>query len=132
MRFTARAAGIDESEEDNYVVVALADDEDDPEQLLELAVALRWDDQDRSLGMATYSMTFDAAATVYGGVERCELTSDTLALLLSEGATRSLGVDRIVHVDLRVPPHQHAGLAAALRSIFDPGAPAGPILVLEP
>jgi hypothetical protein len=62
---------------------------------VELQRAEAFDDQDRETGMATYAITVDASATVYGGVDRYEIDDGVLRLELDPTASSQLGISSI-------------------------------------
>ncbi|KAA2263820.1 hypothetical protein F0L68_09115 [Solihabitans fulvus] len=69
-------------------------------------------EQDRRLGMDTYSVSNEHGASVYGGVRACAVDGDVLRLALTRDAAEQLGVEQDVEIQLPAG----AGAAARLRA----------------
>ena len=85
-------------------VLGLAESPRDGGRCLIFSRAERFDDQDRALGMDTYSLTNEAAATVYGSLRAYYVSDEehVLDLDLESEAAESLGLPEQLRVVLEV------------------------------
>lgn len=101
LTFKASAVSAVALPETGTFVVALAEEPDGRGRRLEIQRGRSFDEQDRQLGMDTYSLSNERGATVYGGVASWELTAGTLVIILEEKAATVLEVGGgfVIHVD---------------------------------
>jgi immunity protein 10 of polymorphic toxin system len=128
--FIVRHVAVEELPADNSLVVALAEEPGGGGRNLLFMVASEFDEQDRALGMDTYSLSDETGATVYGGVTSCRLEGNTLAIVLSSEAAAILGLDQATRMPLLVPPHTITRLARGLRTVLTSGSDASAPLEL--
>jgi hypothetical protein len=77
-------------------------------------------ESEREMGWDTYHISIDEDESFYGGIRQCVMTSDSILLSLSEGASEALGVDEL-RLDLDLQFGALANVAAYLRIILTSG-----------
>lgn len=120
-RFVVREAAVALRAAENALVVGLSEGVGGAGQTLLFQVALSFDEQDRSLGMDTYSVTNASGATVYGGVTHCVLTGDLLTLRFDAASALALGSAAVCHLQLAVDAASVAALREGLRRVLTTG-----------
>lgn len=100
--------------EDNYRVLIIMDATSG--DTLELQRSIHDDDQDRALGMDTYCLVHDGAASHYGGLKSWSVEAGTLTLRLTWRAARVLGMPRTVKK--QVTPEQAALLRERIPTLL--------------
>jgi hypothetical protein len=119
-RLTVRLIAFDEVPEDDYMVLAFAEETDGSgDQLMIQRSLSAADEQDRQLGMDTYCLVTASQATHYGGVTSWELRGKELIIQLQADAARVLGVEGGFILQLAVDQAASAGLLKTLLKIFD-------------
>lgn len=116
-QFIATACAVEQDRDFNSFVLVLADHAEEPQQWIELQIALSFDADDIELGMDTYCIVDDSGAICYGGVEWCTLDEDALVLSLIPEAAEELGYERI-EASLQLSPEEYGQLEMALPQIF--------------
>jgi hypothetical protein len=82
-------------EDDEYELLVISDEA--AQEWLEIQRSFEHDEQDAALGMDTYCLVRDSAATHYGGVVLWNLAADRLTVHLTPDAAAVLGVPRRIH-----------------------------------
>jgi len=82
-------------DEDEYEVLVIGDET--AGQWLEIQRSFDHDEQDVALGMDTYCLVRDSAATHYGGIVLWNLADDRLTVHLTGEAAAALDVPRRIH-----------------------------------
>jgi hypothetical protein len=81
------------------------------------------DEQDVRLGMDSYNISTERGITVYGGLQRVQLTDSVLSLVFTSEDAEILEISSRVDVDLNAPVVELPVLAGKLREILDWGVP---------
>jgi len=81
-------------EQDGILMAVFGEDDEGAGFRLEFQRALEFDQQDRALGMDTYSISTSGGATCYGGLNSWRLEDTRLDLDFTEAATNQLGIPR--------------------------------------
>ena len=109
--FTARAVGVIHPGELDGDVLVVAEHPDGAGRRLEVSMSTEVTEQDRALGMNTYSLVNENQATIYGGVRTWHWDGEQIFIFLSEEAARVLGApDGYV---IPIPDSDNAALAQA-------------------
>jgi hypothetical protein len=91
--FTVRAVAVQELEDINTFLIALAENPDGTGRRLEVQRALEFDEQDQELGQDTYCLCTAEGAVHYGGVARHAIDAGALEIHLDAAAAQVLGVE---------------------------------------
>ncbi len=114
-KFTAEVVSVEE--DDDCVVVGLADDAADPSRHLILQNAKAYDEQDRLLQMDHVHLEIGGGSeSCYGGLEKVSLLGDVLALSLSVETQGRLGIKGGIEV-LLATREQRGRLEQALEQM---------------
>jgi hypothetical protein len=116
--FRARTVAATQLPDLNSHVVVLAEHPDGGGARLEISCALTRSEQDRELGRATYSISTQTGATVYGGVISYSLGNSTLAMRLDSRAQETLGAPGAFSIVLEADAATVDGVRSALVSIL--------------
>lgn len=116
--FDAHVCAVQEMEDLNTFLIALADQADAPSRYVELQRSIEQDEQDAALGMDTYCIVTALGATHYGGIVSCVLTDDRLALRFSEEAEIALGLQGY-NIKLALSTPDKKSLRSGLARLFD-------------
>jgi len=117
LAFTAK--GVATITLENALCVVLAEDPDDAEGArLEIMRGLSFDEQDRRLGLATYSLSTQTGATIHGGVVAYSLVDDLLLMHLNGEAQDTLGIPEQFTIRLDAEAATVESVRVALRSIL--------------
>src|SRR5213080_2952977 len=117
-----RRIAIEELEDMDAFVVGLAEHDDGSGESLVFATALTvLDEQDRSLGQDTYSVSTAWGDTVYGGLTECVLQDDLLALTFEAAAADILGISQECRLHLQVDQDSIDHLKQGLGRVLSPG-----------
>jgi hypothetical protein len=100
--FVATAGSAEEFEDLETFVVVLAEIPDGDGARLEIQRSLTVDPRDEALGEDTYCLCTQTGATYYGGVQSWRLDDGLLQFSLDESAALTLGVGRLVNIELRL------------------------------
>lgn len=84
--------------EDNYEALVVRDEQGD--DWIEFQRALRYDDQDRELGMDTYCLVRGGSAAYYGGLISWRLRYGILQLQLDADASATLEMQTAEQIDV--------------------------------
>lgn len=104
-RFTAEVVSVEE--DDDCVVVGLADDAAMPSRHLILQNAKAYDEQDRHLEMDHVHLEIGGGSeSCYGGLEQVSLLGDVLALSLSAEMRGRLGITEGIEILLATRDHR--------------------------
>lgn len=104
-KFTAEVVSVEE--DDDCVVVGLADDAADPSRHLILQNAKAYDEQDRLLQMDHVHLEIGGGSeSCYGGLEKVSLLGDVLVLSLSVETQGRLGITGGIEVLLATRKHR--------------------------
>jgi hypothetical protein len=117
--FTARHAAYQSLDDVDVDVVGLSEDVDGGGRQLIFERARSFSDQDRELGMDTFAVTNETAATVYGAVTRYDVDDSVLTLDLTQEGADALGLPRTAHIGLELDPAEKDDLVAGLRAVLD-------------
>jgi len=109
---------VNEIDDINTFLIALADRADSPGHYLELQRSIEEDEQDAALGMDTYCIVTASGATHYGGIISCILSDDSLELEFSEAAEAKLGI-KGYKISLALSTSDKALLRSGLQKLFD-------------
>ncbi|MDB5058727.1 MAG: hypothetical protein JWO59_2199 [Chloroflexi bacterium] len=120
--FVVRHLAVQELEELDSFVVGLSDSKDGSGDALIFATGLTFDEQDRSLGQDTYSISTASGATAYDGVIRCVLDDNVLTLDLDPKTASTLGVSQTCQFPLEIGPSSIARLKEGLRQVLMSGS----------
>ncbi|MGC9671581.1 Imm10 family immunity protein [Planosporangium sp. 12N6] len=117
MRFTARVAGVDDSD---CLVAGVAEHEDSTGRSLIFQAAQEPpDDQEIRLGMDTYCLVTESQGTAYGCVEEIVIDRDQLRIVLRKDALADLDLnDDVVEVELAADPEATQTFRDMLREIL--------------
>ncbi|WP_027483487.1 Imm10 family immunity protein [Deinococcus pimensis] len=116
VRCTARAVAVEDLDDLNAFLIALADDANEPQRTVELQKALEADEDDPDSD--TFCVVLDGGVTHFGGVTACHLDKGTLVLRFDEVAARVFETDG-VEVTLELTETERAMLRDGLRRLFD-------------
>jgi hypothetical protein len=116
-QFVATACTAEQYNDFNSFVLVLADNAEDPQQWIELQIALAFDQDDIELGTDTYCIVDDSGALCYGGVEWCTLDEDIFVMSLFAEAAEEIGFER-VELALQLSAEDYGKLEMALPRIF--------------
>ncbi len=104
-KFTAEVVSVEE--DDDCVVVGLADDTTEPSRHLILQNAKAYDEQDRHLQMDHVHLEIGGGSeSCYGGLEKVSLLGDVLALSISVETQGRLGITEGIEVLLATREHR--------------------------
>jgi hypothetical protein len=118
VRFAANTVVVDDAD-DGFVLVGFADEQNGRyRESLHFQRAREFDQQDLSLGMDNvYVERNGQSQGGYGGVERVELHTDRVRVVIGEKLARDLGeTDFDIHLSLS--PVEFERLREGLRSVF--------------
>jgi hypothetical protein len=114
--FVAKVAVAEEQADINTFTVGLAEQESGEGEHLLLQRALRFTNQDRRLGQATYCVV-TPSGTAYGGIVSCVLEKGMLDLRLNPSTANKLGARELV-ITLQMGESSISRLRDGLRRIF--------------
>jgi len=100
--FIATVSAVQELQDVETFLVALAESPDGEGACLEIQRAFEFDDQDEQLGMDTYCLCTETGATYYGGVLSWRVEAGLLSISLDESAAAELGIDQNFSIALRL------------------------------
>jgi hypothetical protein len=118
VRFTANTVVVDDSNE-GFILVGFADQQDGQYcEMLHFQRAYEFDEQDVALGMnSVYVERNDQSQGGYGGVERVELHSDRVRVLVGGRVAEWMG-DSEFEIGLSLSPAELERLREGLRVVF--------------
>src|SRR5829696_9724689 len=111
-------AAVETLTELNTFVLAMAEDVDGSGHRIELQRSLKFDDQDRALGLDTYCVCLASGASHYGGIRSCVLNGRRLSIEFTEEASTELSIEPSIDIILRVDEDAVAQVRDGLRRIF--------------
>lgn len=92
-RLTVSKIAAEELVDLNAYVVVMQELDNQGGERIELSRSILVDDQDRRLGLDTYSITTSTGATHYGGITSCVLIDRTLRIDIDADASNELGIN---------------------------------------
>jgi Immunity protein 10 len=118
VRFEANTVVVDDSSED-FIVVGFADEQGGKyREALHFQRSHKFDDQDRTLGLdSVYAERNDQSQGGYGGVERVELHSDRVRVMIKGDLTKRMGTAEF-EIALGVPAAEIDRLREGMRAVF--------------
>ncbi|WP_180969999.1 Imm10 family immunity protein [Deinococcus planocerae] len=124
-KIAVTACAVEVLEDLDTFMIALADDLERQEQVLELQRALpgsELEEQDKGTDMDTYCLVWNAGPTEYGALSSCVLQEKTLTLLLTPQAVEVFGVTGFL-LQLELDETERAKLRDGLALVFSEREP---------
>lgn len=116
--FDAEAVAFERDEDFGVAVLVLAEHQHASGRRVELQRALVVTDEDRRLGMDTYSLAAESGATHYGGVESSTFSDGVLERRLDPDAAQALGVEGGFRIRLADPERSVEAVTYGLRDVL--------------
>jgi hypothetical protein len=119
VRFAANNVVVNDSD-DNFILVGFADEQGGRYRAaLHFQRSYEFDEQNVALGMnQVYVERNDQSQGAYGGIERVELHSDRIRLVVGGQTAQRLG-DSEFEIGLSLAPEEFGQLRKALRIVFE-------------
>jgi hypothetical protein len=115
--FHANCVVLEDTED--FWLVGFADQENDTEEYLMLQRSFADDEQDKTLGMATYYVERnDQALSCYGGIDSCNLYTTEIIFSFDEKGAERLNISEPLRITFGVDPGRLTKLRARLASVF--------------
>jgi hypothetical protein len=117
--FAVRRVAVDFLPDEEIYVVALSEYLDGEGRSLVIQRATSFDEQERRLGLDSYSLSDELGATMFGAIDRCILSGNSLTLgLRPEAAETFVTSNGELRLQLLVDPNEVSLLAKGLRHVL--------------
>lgn len=117
--FTAKKIALETKKRDNYYLFGLADDDKDPQEYIIFQKSIKEDEQDKELGMDTYSLEIDDQYySGYGICEKVVLSKDKIEIKISKKAKQIVKEFTSVVVHFNATDKKYEEMKKMLRLIL--------------